>query len=226
MPEKEVVIVGGVADIQGSSQNTGSVSGSAAYSGAISGSIPENTGQLSGVVTDANELNGNLASGASVSAVNVTEGVTGATLSLRIGQDGADGKDGFSPTITVHKDTKTEYILKVTNKDGSYLTPNLYPDLEGLQDVAALVAGKVDEDLLEYPHMDPKVLNMEQRADTYLYARSLDVSRKISLSEVALEAETNEKIKRKLQTVDEVPETIDWKIGDYILLDFVPTDKE
>jgi hypothetical protein len=225
MPEKEVVIVGGVADIQGSSQNTGSVSGSAAYSGAISGSIPENTGQLSGVVTDANELNGNLASGASVSAVNVTEGVTGATLSIRVGQDGADGKDGFSPTITVHKDTSTEYILKITNKDGSYLTPNLYPDLEGLQDITTLVAGKVDEDLEEYPLMDPKVLTITQRADSYLYTRSLGRNRKIALSEVALEAETNEKIRKKLQTVEIVPEQQDWKVGDYILLDFVPKDK-
>lgn len=225
MPEKEVVIVGGVADIQGSSQNTGSVSGSAAYSGAISGSIPDNTGQLSGVVTDANDLNGNLASGASVSAVNVTEGVTGATLSLRIGQDGADGKDGFSPTITVHKDTKTEYILKVTNKDGSYLTPNLYPDLEGLQDVVTLVASKVDEDLAEYELIDPKILTVNQRADSYLYTRSLGRNRKIALGEVALEAETNEKIRTKLQTVEVVPEQSDWKIGDYILLDFVPKDK-
>ena len=222
MPEKEVVIVGGVADIQGSSQNTGSVSGSAAYSGAISGSIPENTGQLSGVVTDANELNGNLASGASVSAVNVTEGVTGATLSLRIGQDGADGKDGFS---TVHKDTKTEYVLKVTNKDGSYLTPNLYPDIEGLQDVAALVAGKVDEDLAEYPVINPTLLTVGQREESYLYARTLNVNRKIALSEVALEVETVDKIKKKLQTVAAVPDAKDWKVGDYILLDFVPEDK-
>ena len=225
MPDKEVIIVGGVADIQGSSQNTGTVSGNAAYSGAISGTMPETTGQLSGVVSDANDLNGNLADSGSLAAVNVTEGVTGATLSLRIGQDGADGKDGFSPTITVHKDTKTEYILKVTNKDGSYLTPNLYPDIEGLQDVAALVAGKVDEDLAEYPVVNPVLLTMKQREDSYMYARTLNVNRKIALSEIALEQETNEKIKRKLQTVEEVPSTVDWKVGDYILLDFVPTDK-
>ena len=225
MPDKEVIIVGGVADIQGNNQPTGTVQGNAAYSGTVSGTLPDNTGALSGVLTDANELNGNLADSGSLSAVNVTEGVTGATLSLRIGQDGADGKDGFSPTITVHKDTKTEYILKITNKDGSYLTPNLYPDIEGLQDITGLIAGKVDEDLAEYPLMDPKILTINQRADSYLYTHSLGVNRKIALSEVALEAETNEKIKRKLQTVEIVPEQTDWKIGDYILLDFVPKDK-
>lgn len=225
MAEQEVIIVGGVGDIQGSNQNSGTVSGSAAYSGALSGVLPDNTGQLGGVVTDANDLNGNIATGGSLSALNVTEGVTGATLSLRLGQDGKDGKDGFSPTITVHKDTKTEYILKVTNKDGSYYTPNLYPDIEGLQDVAALVASKVDEDLAEYPLMDPKTLTIEQRADSYLYTHSLGVNRKIALKEVALEEETNDKIKKKLQTVAVVPETVDWKIGDYILLDFVPEDK-
>jgi hypothetical protein len=225
MAEKEVVIVAGVADIQGSRSATGLVAGSAAYNGAITGSMPDGTGQLSGLVANANELHGNVAESAGLMAVNVTEGVTGATLSIRLGQDGADGKDGFSPTIRVHTDTPTEYILEITNYDGSYLTPNLYPDLEGLQDVEALVAGKVDEDLLEYPLMDPKSLTIEQRADSFLYTRSLSLNRKIALSEVALEQETNEKIKRKLQTVESVPDKLDWKIGDYILLDFVPEDK-
>ena len=38
---------------------------------------------------------------------------------------GEPGKDGFSPTITEKTSTATEYILTITNADGSYDTPNL-----------------------------------------------------------------------------------------------------
>ena len=127
MPDKEIVIVGGVAEIQGSEQTAGALAGSTAYQGTIAGAVTENVGQLQGTLTDASALSGNVVRDAGISALNVTNGATGATLSLRPGIDGADGKDGFSPTITVHKDTKTEYVLKVTNKDGSYLTPNSFP---------------------------------------------------------------------------------------------------
>lgn len=41
------------------------------------------------------------------------------------GTDGADGEDGFSPTINVKTSTDDEYILTVTNKTGSFDTPNL-----------------------------------------------------------------------------------------------------
>ena len=36
-----------------------------------------------------------------------------------------DGADGFSPTIVVKSSTATEYILTITDKNGSYDTPNL-----------------------------------------------------------------------------------------------------
>ncbi|MBQ1570461.1 MAG: hypothetical protein IIZ78_04995, partial [Clostridiales bacterium] len=39
--------------------------------------------------------------------------------------DGEDGDDGFSPTITVKSSTSSEYILTITDKNGSYDTPNL-----------------------------------------------------------------------------------------------------
>lgn len=226
MPEKEIVIVGGVAEIQASEQNSGSLTGDGSYQGTIAGAIPENVGQLQGSLFDASVLSGNVARDAGMTAINVTNGATGATLSIRPGVDGQDGKDGFSPTITVYRDTTTEYILKVTNKDGSYLTPNLYPDIEGLQDVAALVASKVDEDLAEYPVLTPTLLTKSQREQSYTYVRTLNLNRKVALSEIALEKETDEKIKRKLQTVATVEEASGWKVGDYILLDHVPTDKE
>lgn len=40
------------------------------------------------------------------------------------GKDGKNGKDGFSPTIAVSENTDTSYILKITDKNGSFLTPN------------------------------------------------------------------------------------------------------
>ncbi len=41
------------------------------------------------------------------------------------GLQGPTGPDGFSPTITVNQNTPNSYVLEVTNKNGSYLTPNL-----------------------------------------------------------------------------------------------------
>lgn len=41
------------------------------------------------------------------------------------GKDGRDGADGFSPTVTVKTQTSTDYVLEITDKNGSYDTPNL-----------------------------------------------------------------------------------------------------
>lgn len=41
------------------------------------------------------------------------------------GADGADGQDGYSPSIAVKENTAERYTLEVTNKDGSFTTPNL-----------------------------------------------------------------------------------------------------
>ena len=48
------------------------------------------------------------------------------------GENGADGQDGFSPTITEHENTQNSYILSITNKDGSFNTPNLKANVEGI----------------------------------------------------------------------------------------------
>lgn len=224
MEEEKVIVVAGSADLQGTEVYVGNLSGAESQAVDLIGTVANETGSLSGTLVKSNEIGGVEARSGSLEASNIVDGATRATLSIRIGQDGKDGKDGFSPYITVHKDTKTEYILKVTNKDGSYLTPNLYPNIEGLQDIAALVAGKVDEDLLEYPVIDPNALSSAQRGESYIYTRTLNMNRKIALSEIALQQETDEKIKRKLQTVEAVPVTADWRTGDYILLDFVPID--
>lgn len=41
------------------------------------------------------------------------------------GDNGANGADGFSPTIAIKKNTSNEYVLSITNKSGSFDTPNL-----------------------------------------------------------------------------------------------------
>jgi len=41
------------------------------------------------------------------------------------GKVGPQGEPGFSPYIGVANDTPSQYILRITNEDGEYLTPNL-----------------------------------------------------------------------------------------------------
>ena len=41
------------------------------------------------------------------------------------GPQGVQGEEGFSPTITVYEDTLTTYTLKVQDKSGYFITPNL-----------------------------------------------------------------------------------------------------
>lgn len=230
MPEKEIEIIAvATGELAGSNENTGTVSTVAAtYSGSL-----EARNAADGTVDAINSLTGTLGAlidddsfNGSIAAMDVHNGATSGTLTLRIGQDGHDGKDGFSPTISVYKDTKTEYILKITNKDGSYLTPNLYPDLEGLQDVEALVAGKVDKILSTYPTLDATQLNEAQRDTSYLYVNATeDKFTKMPLSVVALQPEVEDRLRTKVRTIDKRPSS-DWRLGDYIFLDIVQEDGE
>lgn len=48
------------------------------------------------------------------------KGDTGAT-----GATGANGKDGVSPNISVKTNNSTQYVLTITDADGSFDTPNL-----------------------------------------------------------------------------------------------------
>lgn len=41
------------------------------------------------------------------------------------GQQGVQGEEGYSPTITVNEDSLTAYTLRVQNKNDSFVTPNL-----------------------------------------------------------------------------------------------------
>ena len=218
--DEKVVIVTATGSLDGSAGNSGTVSTNASYSGNLAAVAEEENVQLSGTVSVNSEMATTTSLTGGLSAKENTNGATVGALSIRIGQDGVNGKDGFSPTITVDKDTKTEYVLKITDINGSYLTPNLIPDIEGLQDIEALVAGKVDEDLKEYPVMKISDLTQEQKESTFLYVRTFNgLNRKASVMEIALEPETTKKIQSKIQTVEAVPATEDWNIGDYILLD-------
>lgn len=59
--------------------------------------------------------------------VSPTGGISGKVTSAKVVY-----RDGFSPTITVEEDTEDTYILKVTNKDGSYSTPNLLKTIQSI----------------------------------------------------------------------------------------------
>lgn len=138
------------------------------------------------------------------------------TLTVHYGIDGKPGEDGFSPLIDVYKDTTTEYILKITDVRGSFLTPNLKGEGGG---GTIDVSDKVDEDLLEYGILNALTTTKEHREQAFLYVRQHDMgeNKKIPLSVVALEPEVEEKIKTKLQTVQERP--TNWRVGDYIFLE-------
>lgn len=57
------------------------------------------------------------------------------------GADGSNGTDGFSPTITVAENTSNSYILTITDKNGSFDTPNL----KGADGTSGSVSIKLDE---------------------------------------------------------------------------------
>lgn len=212
--DEKVVIVTATGSLDGSAGNSGTVSTNASYSGDLAVVAEEENVQLSGTVSVDSEMATTTSLTGGLSARDNTSGATVGALSIRVGQDGVNGKDGFSPTITVDTNTKTEYVLRITDVNGSYLTPNLIPD------IGALAAGKVDEDLAEYPVMKIADLTPEQKESTFLYVRTFNgLNRKASVMEIALEPETSKKIKSKIQTVEAVPSTEDWSIGDYILLD-------
>lgn len=48
------------------------------------------------------------------------------------GPQGPVGPEGFSPEISINTNTDAAYILTITNKEGSFNTPNLYGELEKL----------------------------------------------------------------------------------------------
>lgn len=133
---------------------------------------------------------------------------------MHYGADGRPGRDGFSPTINVHEETAQTYILRITDVNGSYLTPNL-------KGSGSIVVGPyVEENLEKYPYVNPVTLNAAQRENTYLYAHNTenDSNRKIKLSDIALETEVADRLRTKIRTVDQ--RTSDgWRVGDYIFLE-------
>ena len=48
------------------------------------------------------------------------------------GPKGEQGESGFSPTITEKINTDNEYVLTITNKNGSFNTPNLKPNIPNI----------------------------------------------------------------------------------------------
>lgn len=169
----------------------------------LSANVETQEGELTGTVVAESQLTASLEN--AVQPINVTLGSNndqiGASLSIHYGADGRPGKDGFSPTITVHKQDKKTYILQITDVNGSYLTPNLQgQDGEGAN-------GKVDEDLEKYRLINPVTLTKSQRDNSFVYVRRADLGEgnKVALSDIALKEEVDEQIRRKLRTVQERP---------------------
>jgi hypothetical protein len=215
-------IIAATGTVTASDENSGTLQSEEVLSGTISatnsgeGSVPA-TNTLQGTL---NTLQAGVEMSGGISAKKEDDAPVSADLTLRVGQDGVNGKDGFSPTITVVKDTKTEYVLKVTNADGSYLTPNLIPDVEGLQDVETLVAGKVDKNLSGYLTTDPVTLSTAQRDQSYVYVNTYDGKfKRMEVGSFALQKEVDDRLRTKVQTVDARPDTSEWRVGDYIFLD-------
>ena len=88
------------------------------------------------------------------------------------GDAGERGSDGFSPTVEVSENTDNSYILKVTDKNGSFETPNL----KGLPVIELLECDtQLSETILE---CDFKVLSENPQnicfsGDLVLYSESL-----------------------------------------------------
>lgn len=88
------------------------------------------------------------------------------------GTDGKNGADGFSPTVEVSENTDNSYILKITDKNGSFETPNL----KGLPVIELLECDtQLSETILE---CDFKVLSENPQnicfsGDLVLYSESL-----------------------------------------------------
>lgn len=176
-------------------------------------------------LTTANNINGRAVNAGEVSGEKVNYGALTGTLSVHYGADGQPGKDGFSPTITVHQDDETTYILKITDENGTIYTPNLKANVGGFENVEELIASKIDVDLAPYNTFNPVTLNVGQKESTFLYAYREDVQQgnKVTLNCLALKEEVDEQIRRKMQTTNTV-DNADWKVGDYIFLEIPRED--
>lgn len=185
----------------------------------LSANVETQEGELTGTVVAESQLTASLEN--EVRTLNATlnsdSDMMNASLSIHYGADGRPGKDGFSPTISVYKEDKKTYILKITDVNGSYLTPNLQgQDGEGAE-------GKVDEDLAKYRLVNPVTLNASQRDNSFMYLRRDDLGEgnKVCLSTIALKEEVDAQIRQKLQTVENRDIT-QWSVGDYIFLEKRP----
>lgn len=75
------------------------------------------------------------------------------------GADGNDGTDGYSPTIVVKSSTSTEYILTITDKNGSYDTPNLKGSSGGGGGGATVLSDLTDVQLTSLASGDALIWN-------------------------------------------------------------------
>lgn len=102
--------------------------------------------------------------------MDVMDGVDGTN-----GTDGTDGVDGYSPTIAVKTSTDDEYVLTITDADGSYDTPNLkgggsVTDIEGVGEIP--VYEKVNITIID----DKAVNRINGKLDDNIYCKACELS--------------------------------------------------
>ena len=82
------------------------------------------------------------------------------------GDPGEDGEDGFSPTIEVKTETSEEYVLTITDKEGSYDTPNLRGRANSIADLEdIIISSPQDGQTLVYNAAIQKWINQNGSAD-------------------------------------------------------------
>ena len=88
------------------------------------------------------------------------------------GTDGKNGADGFSPTVEISEYTDNSYILKITDKNGSFETPNLMrlPVIE-LLECDTQLSGTIFE--CDFKVLSENPQNICFSGDLVLYSESL-----------------------------------------------------
>lgn len=119
--------------------------------------------------------------------------------------DGEDGDDGFSPTITVKSSTSTEYILTITDKNGSYDTPNLKGSGGGGGGASALT-DLTDVELSSLASGDALVFNGSKWSN-------------VSLAAVATSGDYDDLINKP--TIPAAQVQSDWNQSDNTKVDFI-----
>ena len=136
------------------------------------------------------------------STMLVNDGTDGAP-----GTDGNPGADGFSPTIVVKESSSDKYILTITDKNGSYDTPNLKGSGGG---GASAMSDLTDVQLTSLANGD--ALIYDSVSSTWKNVALADVATSGAASDVSYDNTTSQLVATTAQgAIDEVVAALDDK---------------